>query len=64
MMTLHASALLDFQRVVSMTSSSSLNSTLHCPALTILQAEANKTIEVRDTDEGLTKQLVDDKLLS
>ncbi|KAJ8598048.1 glia maturation factor beta [Rhizopogon salebrosus TDB-379] len=64
MMTLHASALLDFQRVVSMTSSSSLNSTLHCMALTILQAEANKTIEVRDTDEGLTKQLVDDKLLS
>jgi hypothetical protein len=64
MMTLHASALLDFQRVVSMTSSSSLNFTLHCTALTILQAEANKTIEVRDTDEGLTKQLVDDKLLS
>ncbi|KAG0699658.1 hypothetical protein DFH29DRAFT_935754 [Suillus ampliporus] len=42
MMTLHASALLDFQRV----------------------AEANKTIEVRDVEEGLTKQIVDDKLLS
>ncbi|KAG1756635.1 uncharacterized protein EDB91DRAFT_1342296 [Suillus paluster] len=42
MMTLHASALLDFQRV----------------------AEANKTIEVRDVEDGLTKEIVDNKLLS
>ncbi|KAG2157240.1 hypothetical protein DEU56DRAFT_750395 [Suillus clintonianus] len=42
MMTLHASALLDFQRV----------------------AEANKTIEVRDAEEGLTKEIVDERLLS
>jgi hypothetical protein len=30
----------------------------------MLQAEANKTIEVRDTEEGLTKEIVDEKLLS
>ena len=30
----------------------------------VFQAEANKTIEVRNVDEGLTKQIVDDKLLS
>ncbi|OAX37209.1 hypothetical protein K503DRAFT_693704, partial [Rhizopogon vinicolor AM-OR11-026] len=37
---LHASALLDFQRVA--------------------RAEANKTIEIRDAEEGLTKHIVDD----
>jgi len=42
MMTLHASALLDFQRVV----------------------EPNKTIEVRDADEGLTEEIVNARLLS
>lgn len=30
----------------------------------MLQAEANKTIEVRDAEEGLTKAIVDETLLS
>jgi len=62
MMTLHASALLDFQRVVSIVFESRFCSLLH--VLMVFQAEANKTIEVRNVDEGLTKQIVDDKLLS
>jgi hypothetical protein len=30
----------------------------------VLQAEANKTIEVRDADEGLTEEIVNARLLS
>lgn len=62
MMTLHASASLDFQRVVSVVLKPDF--TLRCTALMVLQAEANKTIEVRDADEGLTKEIVDERLLS
>ena len=60
MLTLHASALLNFQNTVSSPKLEAINSelTFSCP-----EADVNKVIEVRDGPEGLTKEEIDAKLL-
>lgn len=60
LMTLHASALLNFQNTVGM------HATLHLIRTysNSLQADVSKIIEVRDGAEGLTKEVLDAKLLS
>ena len=57
MMTLHASALLNFQNTVSLILC--FSSLLMNP-----QADVSKVIEIRDGPEGLTKEVIDSKLLS
>lgn len=57
MMTLHASALFDFQTAVRVFESNP-NSNTYAP----IQAEVSKVIEVRDGAEGLTKEVIDGQL--
>ena len=65
MMTLHASALLDFQTTVcrfcaQRTGANSWSS----PFFFHPQADVSKVIEIRDGPEGLTKEIIDAKLLA
>ena len=57
LLTLHASALMDFQTIVR-------SFFRHCATLDNLarQADVSKVIEVRDGPESLTKEYVDQKL--
>ena len=58
-LTLHASALLNFQNTVS-------SHTQACVLrpLMLCQADVSKVIEIRDGPEGLTKEVIDAKLLA
>ncbi len=60
LLTLHASALLDFQNTVCSTLA------IKCVLLTIRlsQVDVSKVLEVRDGAEGLTESLLNAKLLS
>jgi len=61
MMTLHASALLNFQNTVCIIYI--LTSVIHIYVYVPVQADVSKVIEVRDGPEGLTKEVIDAKLL-
>lgn len=58
MLTLHASALIDFQNTVRYSWASSLILTDFLD----YQADVSKVIEVREGAEGLTKEIIDAKL--
>ena len=62
LLTLHASAFLDFQTTVR--SSVSIASFIHLTTRPpLVQADVSKVIEVRDGAEGFTKEMIDEKLL-
>jgi hypothetical protein len=65
MMTLHASALLDFQTTVCRFCTQRTGAKA-CLYLFIFhfQADVSKVIEIRDGPEGLTKEIIDAKLLA
>lgn len=60
LLTLHASALLNFQTTVGPVTMSIGPLTL----ISLPQADVSKIIEIRDGPEGLTKEAIDAKLLS
>jgi hypothetical protein len=60
LLTLHASALIDFQNTVSPTLATKLSLAHH----SVSQVEISKVLEVRDGAEGLTKSALEAKLLS
>jgi hypothetical protein len=60
MLTLHASALINFQTTVRLP----ILLLSHILHLLHLQADVSKVLEVRDGPEGLTKDVIDTKLLS
>ena len=58
MLTLHASAMFDFQAIVRLCH---IHETDHLKGK---QADVSKVVEVRDGAEGLTKEILEAKLLS
>jgi hypothetical protein len=60
LLTLHASALIDFQNTVCPT----IDNRVYLVHRSISQIDVSKVLEVRDGAEGLTKSALDSKLLS
>lgn len=60
LLTLHASALIDFQNTVCPTSATKL----YLAYYLVYQVEISKVLEVRDGADGLTESILEAKLLS